>query len=175
MQNIICILCKLWFKSLTSYSCSGWMDLQSKRYYQSAIRYACLYNVWRMNRTTSIWADCILVQTREDLQNPNTVFHPTYTHQIYEGAVEDHRETITGYKGLQINVYHTAAGLRTFINYTFTEQQPQATDPTIPILQARKRDTSPIIRSLDEFVKVRLDSQTFWRFIKDCRRRTTHF
>jgi len=65
-----------------------------------------------------------MIRKPEDMSDSNIVFKPEMCHQIYGD-----NENIFGYKGLKISLYMTAASLRTYVNYTYSDKvDPRKTD-----------------------------------------------
>lgn len=65
-----------------------------------------------------------LVRKAEDMSDPSLVFKPEMCHQIYGD-----NENVFGYRGLKICLYMSAATLRSYVTYSFTDKvDPLKTD-----------------------------------------------
>ena len=57
------------------------------------------------------------VSKRGDIEDKTLEFSPTFTHQVFGDS-----ENIFGYRGLEVQVYYTPGGLRTFVGVKYTEK-----------------------------------------------------
>jgi len=58
-----------------------------------------------------------LIRHVNDINSPDLVFHPTFTHQFFP------TETISGFRDLCINMYFVASSLFCFLKYNYTKER----------------------------------------------------
>ncbi|MES1919839.1 histone acetyltransferase 1 [Bonamia ostreae] len=63
---------------------------------------------------TAIWLK--LIRTPSDFDNDDIVFHPKFTHQLFD------KEIIKGFKNLRVNIYFSQASLATFFQITYEDK-----------------------------------------------------
>ncbi|KAL6057922.1 histone acetyltransferase 1 [Balamuthia mandrillaris] len=95
-----------------------------------------------------------LVMFEEDIADPKTTFHPTYTHQVFDNQI------IRGYKEPRIDMYYTAGSLQLYLGLSYGERRvPPASaypppKPNTEVYQTLNKFIPPdYTTNIDEFVK----------------------